>query len=214
MSEYSEYTYTFSKNPNGSEGDKLASLVLKKILSLGGIKKICELGCGNGYFSKLLAEQGFKVTGIDNSESGIEQARKNAPGGVDFIKADLQPQLADILPAAPYDLVVSIETLEHLYNPFFLASLAHRILKPEGYLIITTPYHGYLKNVLIASGGLHDKHYNPLWDCGHIKFFSVATLSSLLEKAGFAELKFGYWGRFRYLAKSMVCIAKKADKAK
>jgi hypothetical protein len=38
-------------------------------------------------------------------------------------------------------------------------------------LIITTPYHGYLKNIALSVSVKFDHHVNPLWDGGHIKFF-------------------------------------------
>jgi hypothetical protein len=75
---------------------------------------------------------------------------------------------------------------------------------PQGRLLLTTPYHGYLKNLLISALGKCDSHYNPLWDCGHIKFWSRRTLSKALEETGFENIQFYGAGRFRWLWKSMV----------
>jgi hypothetical protein len=92
-----------------------------------------------------------------------------------------------------------------LYYPRELVKYARKCLKPNGRLIITTPYHGYWKNLLLAVSGKMDRHFTTLWDGGHVKFFSVATLSSLLESEGFTNLKFDFAGRFPYLWKSMLC---------
>lgn len=52
-----------------------------------------------------------------------------------------------------------------------------------------------------------DSHYTALWDGGHIKFFSVKTLSQLLQEAGFKDLQFKFAGRFPYLWKGMLVSA-------
>ena len=75
--------------------------------------------------------------------------------------------------------------------------------------VLSTPYHGYWKNLAIALTDKHDAHVNPLWDHGHIKFWSVKTLSRLLGEAGFVDLRFDRVGRIKPLAKSMIAIARK-----
>ena len=52
-----------------------------------------------------------------------------------------------------------------------------------------------------------DRHFTALWDHGHIKFWSVRTLSALLTEAGFAPPRFRRVGRIPALAKSMVAVA-------
>jgi hypothetical protein len=50
-----------------------------------------------------------------------------------------------------------------------------------------------------------DQHFTVLWDGGYVKFFSVATMTALLESEGFTNLKFKFAGRIPYLWKSMLC---------
>jgi hypothetical protein len=54
-----------------------------------------------------------------------------------------------------------------------------------------------------------DTHFTALWDGGHIKFFSVKTLSELISRHGFTDLQFSYYGRAPYLWKNMICCARK-----
>lgn len=54
-----------------------------------------------------------------------------------------------------------------------------------------------------------DAHFTALWDGGHIKFWSIATLGALLEEAGFTDLRFERVGRIPALAKSMICAARR-----
>lgn len=53
-----------------------------------------------------------------------------------------------------------------------------------------------------------DKHFTALWDGGHIKFFSVKTLTKLLQETGYQNIQFQFSGRVPYLWKSMICKAK------
>ena len=78
-----------------------------------------------------------------------------------------------------------------------------------GGVIVSTPYHGYLKNLAMAVTGKMDAHFTALWDHGHIKFWSVRTLTILLEEAGFRDLRFLRVGRIPPLAKSMIAIARR-----
>jgi len=76
-------------------------------------------------------------------------------------------------------------------------------------LLIGTPYHGYLKNLAIAITGRMDSHFSALHDGGHIKFFSVRTLSQLMAAHSFADLSFEFYGRAPWLWKNMICHARK-----
>lgn len=79
----------------------------------------------------------------------------------------------------------------------------------EGIAIISTPYHGYWKNLALALTGKMDAHFTALWDHGHIKFWSIKTLGKLLREAGFVDIRFKRVGQVPALAKSMVVIARK-----
>jgi 2-polyprenyl-6-hydroxyphenyl methylase/3-demethylubiquinone-9 3-methyltransferase len=86
---------------------------------------------------------------------------------------------------------------------------AFRLLKPSGHFIVSTPYHGWLKNVALALSGKMDNHFTALWDGGHIKFWSRETLSELLTEKGFTDLRFVGAGRVPYIWKSMILTARK-----
>jgi 2-polyprenyl-6-hydroxyphenyl methylase/3-demethylubiquinone-9 3-methyltransferase len=83
------------------------------------------------------------------------------------------------------------------------------MLKPGGCLVISTPYHGYVKNLALAITGKLESHFTVLWDYGHIKFWSKQTLYHLLVEAGFVIQRFRGAGRIPYLWKSMILVARK-----
>lgn len=108
-----------------------------------------------------------------------------------------------------FDAVISTEVVEHLLYPRELPRFVNHVLKPGGHLIITTPYHGYLKNLLISILGKWDDHHGPLWDGGHVKFWSPSTLRRLLESEGFQVQDFEGLGRFTGFWKSMLMVARR-----
>ena len=206
---YTEFHYTSGRNPNGEYGEKLAGNILQRVKGLQGVKKICELGCGNGYFANDLASLGYEVIGVDLSESGIELAKKNYGDKVSFLHAPVNKETAEKIGRNSFDLVLSINVLAHIYRPSDLIEAAGILMKKEGCLIVTTPYHGYFKNLLLAISGKMDDHFNPLDDQGAIKFFSVKTLSTLIAQHGFTRLHFSFYGRAPWLWKTMICVARK-----
>ena len=83
----------------------------------------------------------------------------------------------------------------------------HALLEDGGTAIISTPFHGYWKNLVLALTGKMDHHFTALWDHGHIKFWSMKTLTRLLREAGFRSVRYERVGRVPALAKSMIAIA-------
>jgi 2-polyprenyl-3-methyl-5-hydroxy-6-metoxy-1,4-benzoquinol methylase len=165
-----------------------------------------DLGCGNGSISNLLSCLGFRVIGIDPSESGISVATAKFPH-LKFYAGSAYDDL--VARHGRFSLVVSLEVLEHCYEPRKFARTLYDLVAEDGLAIISTPYHGYVKNLALALAGKWDQHLGPLWDGGHIKFFSIATLQTLLSEIGFKEIRVIRVGRIPPLAKSMIAVARK-----
>jgi len=205
---YIEFEWLDESAANGKTGEKLAEKLVTLIQGFKDVVSICDLGCGNGHLANRLALSGYDVVAIDASASGIEQAKKNASNGR-FIRSFIDKDVRDSNGLESFDLVVSSDVVEHLYRPSDLFEAAGALLKTNGKLVITTPYHGYLKNLALAMSGRMDRHFSALHDGGHIKFFSVATLSALMAIHGFVDLNFSYYGRAPWLWKNMICHARK-----
>ena len=102
-------------------------------------------------------------------------------------------------------ILISLEVIEHVYAPRDYMKNILNLLEPGGIAIISTPYHGYLKNLLISLFGKMDDHFTALTDGGHIKFWSFKTLTQLLNEFKFQDIKFYRVGRFHpSIAKSMI----------
>lgn len=165
--------------------------------------RVLDVGCGNGFTAGQFAARQCAVVGIDLSESGIDIARATYPGArFEVLAAD--EHVLEKLAAPPFDLVISTEVIEHLYDPRSFVRGCWSALRPGGRLILTTPYHGYLKNLLLALANRQDSHADPLWDGGHIKLWSRRTLSRLLAEGGFVNLQFRGAGRLPYAWMTML----------
>lgn len=180
--------------------------LVERLVDRNSPRRLFELGCGNGSLAVRLAAPGREIVAVDASQSGIEQARL-ASGSVRFEVATAGDDLAGRF--GQFDVVLSVEVIEHLYSPRTCIDRIRDLLVPGGTLILTTPYHGYLKNLAIAALGKFDAHVNPLWEGGHIKFFSAATLTRLLEAGGLHVESVQRIGRIPPLAKSMVVVARR-----
>jgi 2-polyprenyl-3-methyl-5-hydroxy-6-metoxy-1,4-benzoquinol methylase len=95
---------------------------------------ILDFGCGTGWLSEMLAKFGA-ITGVDLAESAIATARARCPNGT-FFAGDI---FKLSLPANHYDVVVSQEVIAHVPDQLAYVNRAANVLKPGGYLIITTP---------------------------------------------------------------------------
>ena len=140
-----------------------------------------DVGCGAGLLAEPLARMGAKVTGVDAAPENIAAAREHAAGqglSISYFAGELA-----MLPLATFDLVTSMEVVEHVTDPAaFIGELAAR-LAPGGLMILSTPNRTMLSKLLLVEAaervgavprGTHD------WD----QFLKPEELTGLLEGAG------------------------------
>jgi 2-polyprenyl-3-methyl-5-hydroxy-6-metoxy-1,4-benzoquinol methylase len=172
----------------------------------GGV--VLDAGCGNGALLGRLRGRDWRLAGLEISESGLSQARRAHPD-LEIESGDLTEDLSAHRLWGKCDFVVSLEVVEHVFLPRAFAKNCFGFLKPGGRLILSTPYHGYWKNLALAVTNRMDGHFTALWDYGHIKFWSRKTLEQLLCEAGFVIEGFTGVGRVPLLWKSMVIVARR-----
>jgi 2-polyprenyl-6-hydroxyphenyl methylase/3-demethylubiquinone-9 3-methyltransferase len=198
--------YKFSDSKHGHHHSYLIPTLEKELSRFNNNHRIMDLGCGNGSMAAWLHNKGWDITGVDPSKQGIEQAKKAWPQ-LKFYMGSCYDDLAQ--KHGKFPAVISLEVVEHVYAPREYARCLFNLLEPGGRAIISTPYHGYFKNLALAVTGKMDSHFTALWDHGHIKFWSIKTLAVLLREAGFSVTKVYRVGRIPMLAKSMVLVATK-----
>ena len=139
-----------------------------------GAGKVLELGGGIAEFAQRLRTHGYEVTFTDLSESNVETART---AGFETHRLDLNFPLP--FEAATYDGVTMLEVIEHIVAAEQLLGEVARVLKPGGFLILSTPNFSFFLNRLsVLRGRLSaDEGY-------HYRFFNPAVLDARLRDAG------------------------------
>lgn len=200
---YSEYLHN---NSGLNPSHEYLPPIVKTILSSAKPSRVIGIGCGNGSVASFLTDLGHEVIGVGESESSIAQAQANFPN----IRFEQQSAYSDLGTAyGKFPALIALEIIEHLYSPRQFMETVTNILEPEGIVIISTPYHGYIKNLALALTGKFDAHFTALWEGGHIKLWSIRTLSTLIEDAVLIVDSIYRVGRVPPLAKSMILVARK-----
>jgi SAM-dependent methyltransferase len=122
-----------------------------RLIAEAGPARALDIGCGDGSTAAAIRERtGAVVTGADISHRARELSAKV---GIDCVVIDLNH---DPLPFADdsFDLVYIGEVIEHLLDPDVVLKDIRRVLRPGGYLVLTTPNLGYLPNRLLLLLGI------------------------------------------------------------
>ena len=116
-------------------------LVSEYVGPVAGLK-VLEVACGRGGFVRKLAREGAQVTGCDFSASALSAAASKLAAAADLPRSAVLVQGdAQCLPFASntFDLVISCETIEHLPQVQEALVEMHRVTRPGGKLLLTTP---------------------------------------------------------------------------
>jgi len=163
---------------------------------LKGIKvhRILDVGCGNGKVAHEILKQklGEKVYGIDLDETLLSQAKKE---GVITHKLDLNFEKFPFSDEY-FDIVISIDVIEHILNLNHFLSEINRVLKKDGILVLSTPniqFIYYIIKLILGYGPKTSfgkgKYYGAeLYDGGHIHYFTLKDLIKLLNYNHFIVL--------------------------
>jgi SAM-dependent methyltransferase len=162
------------KGINTYELQRIAK-VLEYLCEVPVRSDICDLGCGAGWTTAILGYFG-RALGVELSD--VEQQRRQY-GHCEFVSADI---LQWDCPGGVFDVVASIEVIEHIPHSAQQAYLrvAHRLLRPGGHLILTTPN----KRTMCAMADARAWTNQPIED-----WLGMAELLALIEGTGFEVLR-------------------------
>jgi 2-polyprenyl-6-hydroxyphenyl methylase/3-demethylubiquinone-9 3-methyltransferase len=183
---------------------------VKLAQALGSLPKgssVLDLGCGKGDFTAHLAQLGFQAVGTDISELVVEKDRRAFPQcRFEVLNADGSIPARD----GSFQAVWSSEVIEHIFDVHAYLSQVNRVLVDGGLYVLTTPYHGLMKNMMICLTKF-DHHFDP--ELSHIRFFDKAGLQRCLNRAGFEVVKWDGIGRMWKLYRTWFVIARKSRPA-
>ncbi len=166
--------------------------VLKQIEKHVNVRKlstILDYGCGPGFLIEVMLERlhgGQKCYGLDFSKKSaalVEKKFAHHPlyGGTFWAES-----LPSVYQDESMDMVISLEVIEHLDDDrlFSMAKEIYRILKPCGYLVITTPNReNFMKNKSICPecGAIFHR-----WQ--HVRTWTASTLEQFMAECGFKKI--------------------------
>jgi len=173
-SEIGSSPYVLKPQPHSSHS------ILQRLLPREGAgRRLLDLGCADGYLSRIFAARGFSVTAID-----APSARpRSFPSEIHFLEADLDQGLPAL--EGTYDYVICADLLEHLRDPGRLLRDVRARLAPGGRLLASLPNSGniyFRLNVLAGRFPLDDR---GLFDRTHVHFYMWKGWNELLNRNGF-----------------------------
>ena len=144
-------------------------------------KRTLDVGCGAGLLCEPLARLGGRVTGLDAAAENIAVAKAHAgPQGLDI---DYRNEAIEDFGGKNFDLVTSLEVIEHVDDPQgFIAGLANS-LADDGLMIISTPNRTALSNLLLVELAERTGQI-PRGTHHHEQFITPDELEKLLNNAG------------------------------
>jgi len=135
-------------------------------------KRILELGTGGGELMLEIKEKGYNIIGLDIYpranllKQGLDVRKHNLNEGLPFKKNS-------------FDAIIGLEVLEHLYNPYEMMKEIKRVLKPNGYSIISMPN---TSSLFSRIGQLYEKRPDNLDIYWHHYQPSINSIRNLISK--------------------------------
>jgi len=156
-----------------NERDRLNQLLIQKIDR--SAEKILDVGCGNGWLSRHVQNDNNQVTSLDISLINVKKVLQQTP------HANHSGLVADVynlpLKENSFDTIVASEIIEHVYDPKEFIRCLLKVLKPNGKLLISTPYNEQIPLHLCV-------HCNkPTPENAHLHSFNEKNVRQIVPKS-------------------------------
>ena len=199
MNNFEEYYNGFYKELSKlDEQGNTFSKINNFLPSLNGNEEFLDIGCGHGGVSSELVQKGHKVSGIEINKHAIESLKLK---GFDVYQQDIsKPLRLD----KKFDIVMMLDVLEHIFDPYSLLKEAKLATKRGGVIIITVPlYFDIVDRFKILFTGsvismdnlcYGEENYKKFrsYNYDHIRFFRPKEIIEMGESLGLQLDKIEY----------------------
>jgi 2-polyprenyl-3-methyl-5-hydroxy-6-metoxy-1,4-benzoquinol methylase len=180
---------------DGTSGNDIYALFERLVVEFGLVGgKLLDFGAGKGALTRRLYRTGrfTRITTVDIMPSRPTDLLEP----IDWVSADLN----DALPFSDggFDVIIAAEVIEHLENPRFVAREWYRLLRPGGWLLLSTPNNESLRSILALVFRGHYAHFGQKSYPAHITALLRKDLERILAEAGFD------WPSFHYTNYGMI----------
>ena len=157
------------------------------VLSLVGEKRVVlDVGCLDGSISVRLASRGNHVLGMDLCCGALKHAKEK---GIQVIVADAETSFP--VRDGTFDVVFAGELIEHVLDIDWFLQEIRRVLRPGGFLVLSTPNLASLgRRFLLIFGRNPFIDISPRRGAGHVRYFVKDTLFEILMLHGFKIVYF------------------------
>jgi GT2 family glycosyltransferase/2-polyprenyl-3-methyl-5-hydroxy-6-metoxy-1,4-benzoquinol methylase len=150
---------------------------------VGKNKKVLEVGCSTGYFTKILKDFGNEVYCIEIDREAAKLAEKHCNSIVigDIEDLNLEYHFKEKF----FDVVLFGDVLEHLKDPERVLRKIKGFLKDDGYVVASIPNIAHGDVILNLMAGKFDYRPLGLLDKTHLRFFTLRSIKEMFERCGF-----------------------------
>jgi 2-polyprenyl-6-hydroxyphenyl methylase/3-demethylubiquinone-9 3-methyltransferase len=152
--------------------------------------QVLDVGCGGGILTESLAKYGAKVTGIDLAEALIRVAKQHAAAnGLNIDYACVSAEDFALAHAAEFDVITCMEMLEHVPDPISVIKAMAEMLKPKGYLFLSTIDRSLMSFAKVIIAAEYLLRWLPRGTHHYSQFIRPEELSGVVREAGITPLE-------------------------
>lgn len=166
--------------------------LVQQYLGLVEGKRVLEISCGRGGFSRLLASRGAVMFGADFSETALKIAQSRiVADGVNGKAVRLTQADAHNLPYADesFDIIISCETIEHLQDPLAALKEMARVCRAEGLIYLTTPNYFNAMGLYYIYARMRGRRATPGADQPFDRVFLFPHVRQMFKSAGWRTIR-------------------------